>query len=157
MADPTTELRAYFEEYVARFNEALAGPPRPALLEAIAAQYTSTFMAAGPQGVSAGENDAAFLDVLEQGFQQYVAIGTKRMIVLDVHVTPVDARHAMARVDYRASYVRPSDGEAFDLDFDVTYVLQRQERWQVFAFIAGDEEALYREHGLLPDDGTSPD
>lgn len=150
MPDPTTELRAFFEAYTARFNDALEAPSDRALLEEIAAQYTSTFMAAGPQGVSAGENDAAFIDVLEQGYRQYAAIGTRRMAVRGVRVTPIDEQHAMARVAFRASYVRPSDGEAIDLDFEVTYLLQKQDRWQVFAFIAGDEQALYREYGLLP-------
>lgn len=143
----TGELRMFFEVYAQRFNDALDGYPD---FEAIAAQYTSTFMAVGPGGVAAGTNDESFLAALPQGFDQYRAIGTKRMAVLEVAVTPIDELHAMAKVSYQASYVRPRDGKPIDLDFDVTYLLRREGEWQVFAFVAGDEQALYDEHDLRP-------
>ncbi len=153
MQEQTTELRAFFDEYAARFNEALDGSPD---LEAIAAQYTQAFLAAGPSGVTPGQNDAAFVEMLGQLYQRYVAIGTKHMAIRDVAVTPIDAQHAMARVDYRASYVRPSDNEPIEIDFDVTYMIEKQDQWRVFAFVAGDEEGLLREHGLLPtEDGAA--
>jgi len=147
MQDQATELRTFFDEYAALFNDALGGSPD---LEAIAAQYTDAFMGAGPDGVMPGQNDAAFVEMLGQVYERYVALGTKHMAVRDVAVTPIDAQHAMARVDYRASYVRPSDNEPIEIDFDVTYILQKQDRWRVFAFIAGDEQAAYREYGLMP-------
>ncbi len=146
MQEQTTELRAFFDDYVARFNEALDGSPD---LGAIAAQYTDAFLAAGPGGVTPGQNDAAFIEMLGQVYDRYRAIGTERMTVQDVVVTPIDEQHAMARVDFGSRYVRPSDGKPIEIDFDVTYLLERQERWRVFAFIAGDEEGLLREHGLL--------
>ena len=41
--------------------------------------------------------------------------------------------------------------EDIAIDFTVTYLLaSRGESYEIFAFIAGDEMALYREHGLLP-------
>ena len=148
------ELRTFFDQYTARFNEALEGSPD---LDGIAAQYAATFMAAGPQGVAAGQNDGGFLDVLRQGFEQYRRIGTKRMTVRAVEVTAIDGQHALARIAYRASYIRPADGEPIEVDFEVTYLLQHQERWRIFAFIAGDEEALYREYGLMPSDTPPAD
>jgi hypothetical protein len=57
----------------------------------------------------------------------------------------------MARVGYRASYEK-QDGEKIHLDFEVTYMLAaRAESFEIFAFVAGDEMALYRKHGLVPD------
>ena len=38
--------------------------------------------------------------------------------------------------------------------FDVTYMLQRRpDGPRIFGFVAGDEMALYREYGLVDEDG----
>src|SRR5690606_1977130 len=129
----------FFDAYALHFNEALAGR---ADLDAIAAQYTDSFVGAGPAGVSTADNDEGFREVLARGFEAYRAIGTHAMAMRDLVVTPIDDLHTMAKVFYRASYTRPSDSAPIEIDFDVTYVLHRSDRWQVFAFIAGDEQAL---------------
>lgn len=149
--DLIAELRTFFEEYVARFNDALEGRPD---LEGIAEQYTDAFLAAGPTGVMPGQNDEEFVAMLGQVYERYRAIGTQHMAVRDTHVTPIDEQHAMVRVDFHSSYVRQSDQEPVEIDFDVTYLLQRQDRWRVFAFVAGDEEGALREHGLMPEEST---
>ncbi|MCA9877808.1 MAG: hypothetical protein KC442_08500, partial [Thermomicrobiales bacterium] len=75
--------------------------------------------------------------------------------VRGIATTPIDDRHALARVAYRAHYVKPA-GEPVDIDFEVSYVLAaRDETYEIFAFIAGDEQELYRQHGLLPDADAS--
>lgn len=141
------ELRGFFADYVRRFNAALDGR---ADLNEIAAQYTLPFMAAGPDGVSAADSHAEFLEALKHGFEVYRALGTQSMAIRDLDVTSIDDTHSMATVFFRASYVRPSDSAPIEIDFDVTYLLERREQWRVFVFIAGDEQALYEEHGLVP-------
>jgi hypothetical protein len=56
----------------------------------------------------------------------------------------------MAKVSFAASHRK--DGHEIVIRFDVTYVLARLEGgWRIFAYVAGDEMAAYREHGLLPE------
>jgi hypothetical protein len=140
------ELRTFFGEYTRLFNEALGGTPD---LEAITGQYTSSLLAAGPQGVSTAEIGDEFRTVIAQGYEYYRSIGMTQMSLLGVEVTPIDERHALAKVSYRASYIRVSDGQPVDLEFGLAYLLQKQDRWRVFAFIAGDEQAIHEQHGLV--------
>ena len=71
------------------------------------------------------------------------------MSVRRVDVTPIDDRHHMAKVHYRADYQK-TNGEPVSIDFDVTYILQtRDGRSRIFAFVAGDEMGIYRQHGLV--------
>lgn len=54
-------------------------------------------------------------------------------------------------MSYRASYEK-RNGEQIDLDFEVTSMLAtRANSFEIVAFVAGDEMALYRKHGLVPD------
>lgn len=93
--------------------------------------------------------------MLQQGYAFYRRIGTRAMALRDVTTTPIDAAHWLAQVGYRAHYVKP-DGEPLDLDFEVNYMLAaRGDTYEIFAFVTGDEMALYREHGLLPDSDAS--
>ncbi len=40
------------------------------------------------------------------------------------------------------------------IEFDVVYMLQRREGGpKIFAFVAGDEMALYRQYGLVDEEG----
>ena len=64
-------------------------------------------------------------------------------------VTEIDGNHGMARISYSAECIR-RDGENVTIDFDVTYLLQVSDRGPtIFAYIAGDEQAVLREHGLI--------
>lgn len=46
-------------------------------------------------------------------------------------------------------------GVTIEIDFAVTSLLEaRGDFCEIFAFVAGDEIALYRKHGLLPDDSS---
>ena len=102
-----------------------------------------------------GQNDEQFAEMLQQGFAFYRQVGTRAMEVRDVTTTPIDDAHLLARVAYRAHYLKPG-GEPLDLDFEVSYMLaERGETYEIFAFVTGDEMALYREHGLLPEADAS--
>lgn len=142
------KIEQFFRNYVTAFNRSLGEDPA---YEAIRACFAPCFIAAGPTGVKCGQNDETFTEHLEQGYAFYRSIGTRRMILRNVTLTPIDANHQMARIFYSSEYQR-RDGDLVTIDFDVTYLLQiREDRPQIFAYVAGDEQALMREHGLVPD------
>jgi len=141
-------VERFFQGYVEAFNRSLGERVDS---DGIRAHFSSCFVAAGPQGISCGQNDDSFSETLEQGYVFYKGIGTKAMAVLGVATIPIDDRHQMANVTYRATYEKV-DGETLELDFSVTYMLAaREETFEIFAFVAGDEMAHYRKHGLVPD------
>jgi hypothetical protein len=138
----------FFQSYVDAFNRSLG---ERVDVEGIRSHFSDCFVAAGPQGVKCGDNTEEFAETLRQGYAFYTAIGTRAMALRGVTATPIDDLHQMATVDYRATYEKPS-GETVEIDFAVTYFLEsRDESFKIFGFVAGDEMALYREHGLLPD------
>jgi hypothetical protein len=146
MIHPMT-IDEFFAGYVDAFNRSLGDTVDA---EGIRRHFSACFVGAGPYGVQCGQNDASFTEALEQGYAFYRKIGTRAMAVRGITTIPIDDAHTLARVAYRANYEKPG-GEALDLDFDVNYVLAaREETYEIFAFITGDERALYDEHGLLP-------
>ena len=141
-------IPAFFESYADLYNRALAGED---VFEEIMSRFAPRFIAAGPQGVSTGRQGAAFRRTLEKGYRFYREIGTQKMTAKRVEVTPIDASHAMAKVFYCADHLK-QDGSPLRLDFDVTYLLDASTlKPKIFGFVAGDEMALYRQHGLVPD------
>lgn len=138
-------VRRFFDRYADLFNRALAGE---ADMAEVAALYAPAFIAAGPAGVMAGKNDAGFRDVMAQGYARYRAMGTKGMRVRGVGLSPIDAHHGVARVAWTATYARPGRADV-TIDFEVGYLVQLLGGDpQVFGWVAGDEEALLRRHGL---------
>ncbi|MFT3899651.1 MAG: nuclear transport factor 2 family protein [Gordonia sp. (in: high G+C Gram-positive bacteria)] len=140
-----TAVRRLFATYERLTNEALVGE---ADVAALSRCYSTEFIGAGPAGVRTGHNDAEYREVLAQGFAGYRGIGTKSMTVDGIEVTGIDDRHCLARVSWSAVYDR---GEAPDvsIDFDVTYLVQlRDDDAVVFGWIAGDEQAALRDHGI---------
>ncbi len=144
------DLDAFFRAYTDAYNQALTGAPDFAQIRGY---FTDQFLAAGPQGVRTGDNDDGFLAQLQDGYRFYRAIRTQGMTLRRVVATPIDDRHVMARVFYRADYLT-AEGRPVGIEFDVTYLLETfADRPRIFAFIAGDEMALYRRHGLVDDQG----
>lgn len=142
-------IERFFREYVAAFNRSLGETPD---YETILAAFAPCFVGAGPTGVVCGHNDDSFLRILEQGYAFYRSIGTRSMTLLRVDPTPIDANHQMARVFYSSEYERPG-GDRVTIDFDVTYMLHIENAVpRIFAYVAGDERALLREHGLIPEE-----
>ncbi len=140
-----------FRDYVALFNSAITGEVDAG---GIRASYAEYFVSAGAGGaVRGGANDAEYAEVLKQGAGFYRAIGLQGMKLLKVESAPIDVEHDMVRPFFRADY-RKKDGSEVSIEFDVVYMLQRRaEGPKIFAFVAGDEMALYREHGLVDKDG----
>lgn len=138
----------FFQAYADAYNRSLAGEPDET---GIRAAYAAHFVSATPAGVIAGGNDATFGSKLRQMYAFYDGIGASGLVLRDVDARRIDDLHDIARVGWRGEYVRPRDGKTVTIDFEVTYLMQslRAHQPQIFAFVAGDEMAALREHGLV--------
>ncbi|TKT75048.1 hypothetical protein [Aquamicrobium sp. LC103] len=151
MQESTVDYLAHFRRYADAYERSLGDRVEADLIRSFFADDFLALSIAG--GVSHGANDENFAKVLEEGYRFYKAIGTRGMKVEGVETRPIADMHDRVRVYYRAEYQKP-DGAPASIDFDVTYLVQRtKEGAKIFAFIAGDEMALYRKHGLVDEDG----
>ncbi|MEO9337952.1 nuclear transport factor 2 family protein [Mesorhizobium sp. SB112] len=145
-----TDYEAFFQDYVQAFNQSLVEDAS----DFIRASYAEYFVSAGVgEAVQGGANDEKYADILRKGAEFYRALGFRKMSLLEIEVTPIDEGHDMARPFFRADYVR-RDGTPVSIDFDLVYMLQkRADGPKIFAFVAGDEIALYRKYGLVDESG----
>ena len=136
----------FFENYAAAFNRSLGEIVDSA---GLTAAFAHSFIGASPAGLQAGANDESFRAVLHQAYAFYRQIGTREMQMLGVEATAIDALHHMVRVHWRWIGRRKS-GDTAEIDFDVSYLLQTQDDGpRIFAFVSGDEMAVFREHGVI--------
>jgi hypothetical protein len=141
-----TSVRKLFERYERFFMQALGGDMD---MDEVASLYASEFIAATPAGVMTGKNDDQLKQVMAQGYEYYRSIGTKEMRIRNVRVSPIDERHCVAHVAWTATYDRKDKAETA-IDFDVHYFVQTLEGVsKVFGWVAGDEQALLRKHGII--------
>lgn len=145
------DYAAFFDNYVDVFNRSLGKSPD---VDAIRADYAEYFVSAGAGGVvTGGGNDEKYAEVLRKGADFYRGLGLQGMTLIKVEVTPLDPEHDMARPFFRSDY-RRKDGTPVSIEFDVFYMLQRREGGpKIFCCVAGDEKALYRQHGLVDEAG----
>jgi hypothetical protein len=142
----------FFESYANLYNRALAGED---VFSEIQDRFASQFIAAGPTGLSTGKQGGVFRRKLERGYRFYRSIGARRMTARRVEVTPIDHRHCLAKVHYCADHRH--EGRDIAIQFDVSYLLDTTgARPKIFAFVAGDEMAAYKQHGLIPRDPAPP-
>lgn len=135
-----------FDRYERLTNAALAGAPD---MTAVCDLYEDAFIGSSPTGVMAGRKDESFAAHLAAGFAHNREIGARRMEVLAVRVDPIDAIHALAHVDWRASY--DVDGRRTDIDFTNVYLTRLTDgQAKVFGWITGDEAAELSKHGVGP-------
>lgn len=151
----TPDYEAWFRSYTDAYTRSLDGDVE---VDTIRGFFAETVLALGVDGSlnPANTTDTAFADMLVQMYAFYRAIGTRRMSVDRVEVSPLYDNHDRVRVFYRADYQKP-DGGAVTIPFDLVYLVQRRRTGPaIFAFIAGDEMAEYRRHGLVDADGRPP-
>ena len=145
--DELVVIEQFFTEYEAGFNRALA-EPGAVNAETTAAAFADCFIAASPHGVNCGRNDRALLDHVAKGYAFYREIGVKAMRIRVLAPTPLDRWHWGVRVGWASEYEH--DGRTGTIEFEVLYFLQVLDRRpRIFAWIAGDEEEAFREHGLV--------
>lgn len=138
------DVRVLFERYARTFDRGLRG-------EDVAAEtaeyFAPQFIASVPAGVYTGANGEPLREAVADGFQRYRALGTQAMLLGDVRVVPIDERHAIAFVAWTATYEKA--GAAIAIPFTNCYFLRLDERLRIFGWVAGDEEAALREHGIV--------
>jgi hypothetical protein len=141
------QLTRFFHDYAAAFNRSLGASVDA---QAIMAAYGDCFISAGPQGVECGRNGDEFRKVLHDMYAFYKRIGMQRMSVREIDATMIDERHMLARVHWSADYEK-HDGTPVSIQFGVSYLMQRLpgKAAKILAFVAGDEMAALRQHGLI--------
>jgi hypothetical protein len=141
-----TSVRKFFERYENFFNRSLGGDMD---MNEVAALYAPEFIAASPSGVMTGKNDDQLKQVMAQGYARYRAMGTRKMRMRNVRVSPLDDFHCIAHVAWTATYAR-KDQPDLDIDFDLHYFVQKLgEEPKVFGWVSGDEQALLKKHGII--------
>ena len=139
------DVEQFFHRYAVAFNDGLEGSLDK---EALRSLYSTQFIAAGPQGVLAGDNDDAFGDRLSKGYERYRQIGTRAMTVTAVEVHPIDETHCLAHVGWNSEFEK--DGRQIDVPFTNTYLLEQNDgKLKTFGWITGDEVQLLKDHGLM--------
>ncbi len=139
-------VRKLFERYESFFKRSLSGDIDH---DEIASLYASEFIAASPTGVTTGKNDDQLKQVMAQGYAHYRAIGTKDMRIRNVRLSPMDEHHCVAHVAWTATYARQDQADVA-IDFDVHYFVQKLDgEPKVFGWVAGDEQALLKKHGIV--------
>lgn len=139
-------VRDLFARYEKFFHQALAGD-----LDAdqLAALYATDFIAASPAGVRAGHNDQTLLRAMAQGYDWYRKIGTTGMRIRSIRLDPIDPLHCLAHIGWSATYTRPDLPET-TVDFELHYLVQVIDGVaKVFGWVAGDEQTLLRQHGII--------
>lgn len=149
-----TDHNDFFRRYADAYNRSLGDRVDTT---AIRSFFAETVLALATGGtVNAAANDESMDALLQQMYSFHKAIGTRRMALDHVEVAALAEGHDRVRVFYRAEYQK-KDGSRLTIPFDVLYLVQRRDQGpKIFAFVAGDEMALYRQHGLVDDKGNPP-
>jgi hypothetical protein len=142
-------IEQFFNNYAAQVNAGIDDSPEQDK-QAAAAVFADCFIGASPQGVFCEQNGEKLLEHMTTTWEYYRSIGTRGMHLVSVDYRPLDALHGIAEVNWRADYIK-KDGSALELEFRVIYLLQELpgSEPKVFAFITGDEQQAYRDHGLI--------
>lgn len=139
-------IESFFNDYAARFNEAVAGKETDA--SETARCFADYFVESSPAGVIGGKNDDSFKEKIPEGYAHYKDIGITAMNILSKEISIIDEFHAMAKIHWQSVY-RKKDGKEGVIEFDVTYFLNTKDGVKIFAYVTGDEQAALKEHGLI--------
>tara|TARA_R100000365_G_scaffold2579_1_gene8073 strand:+ start:1980 stop:2417 length:438 start_codon:yes stop_codon:yes gene_type:complete len=139
------EVEQFFQQYALAFRDGLDGTLD---IEALRSLCSTQFIAAGPHGVMAADNDDAFAAQVLRGYEQYRQIGTKAMTVVSIDVHQIDETHCVARVRWNSEYEK--DGRHIEIPFTNSYLLEQcHGKLKVFGWITGDEIQLLKDNGLM--------
>jgi len=142
------KVEIFFDRYAATYARALAD--KPGVDKALAAAFADYFVESSPAGVHGGKNGLVFRLMAMRGFARYRKIGVESMAVDTLEITPLDDLHAMARVMWDSRTRRRSDGRMVRIRFAHYYFLAlARGRPRIFAYVATDERAILKKHGLL--------
>lgn len=147
MAQP--DYRAVFSRYADALNRSLAGSDE---IDAIRQFYAETSLALGTDATLKAAANEELGTILAHVHDFYVRVKVQSMAVERVEVSELAARHDRVQVHFVARYL--VRGEQVAIPFSVTYLCQqRDDGPKIFGFIAGDEMAVLRQHGIIDDNG----
>jgi hypothetical protein len=138
LTEKTAGLEAFFRDYAA----ASMSPDAASL----APFYAGSFIAAGPAGSAAFQNDERFIEWLRGVHDFNANAGMQTLDVVSVHESRISDQYTLATVEWSAGFRSLHDPARFR----ISYLLQLTDRPQVLAYIAHeDQETVMRELGLL--------
>lgn len=148
MRDNGERVRAFFDTYARRFNDALAASPKVDV-KSVRDAFAKYFVGANPKGVRGSRNGFLFGLFLRSGYAHYRKLGCKEMQLRRVDVTGLDDFHALARTHWMSIF-RKKDGSIVEIEFDNIYLLHMSEGGEprIFAWITPDEQRALKEHGI---------
>jgi hypothetical protein len=142
------KVEVFFDRYAATYARALAD--KPGVDKAVAAAFADYFVESSPAGVHGARNGLVFRFMAKRGFARYRKLGVESMTVDALEITPLDGQHAMARVMWDSRTRRRSDGRMVRIRFAHHYLLTLvRGRPRIFAYVATDERAIMKKHGLI--------
>jgi hypothetical protein len=148
MSPLETKVRALFDAYGKRGNDAMQDPPLLDI-EGVVRSFAPYFVESSPRGVMGGANDGAFREMVPKGFAHYRSVGGKHMTIKGLRVIELDRLHAVADVDWQFDYVNKA-GKAGQVTFTNFYFVTIADgSAKVFAYVTPDEEQAMQEHGLV--------
>lgn len=158
MPERIEEIREFFSQYEANFNDALRGnqgedePVDPKQLAKRTAKFFSDcFIGANPRGVACAKNDEELCLNFQRGYDFYRSLGTLSMKISGLKIVLLDDYHAQAIVAWHSTYSKKDEeGNRVVIDFEVIYLLQTITNGpKIFAYITGDEQSALDQRGLL--------
>ena len=145
-SEVTQKIERFFQEYEKRFADGISGKID---VNATVESFAPVFLEAHPHGISCNKNDEKFRANVPKGYDFYRNIGTTKMRIDFLDITPLDDFHYMAKVYWKAYYIR-KDKSLAHIDFSVIYMLQMvQDQPKIFTYITGDEQKVLRDNGLI--------
>ncbi|MFZ6010461.1 MAG: hypothetical protein ACOYXT_08935 [Bacteroidota bacterium] len=147
MSKRKKNIEDFFTEYETNFKDSIAG--RLSDLSGIMQHaFADYIIESTPAGVSCIKNDETFLKKIRQGQDFYRSIGSKAMSIVSKEVTLLDDFHAMVKIYWRYAYEKENRSGA--IDFHTFYFVRAiGSDIKIFGYIAGDEQKVLKEHGLI--------
>jgi hypothetical protein len=141
MSPLETKVRALFDAYGKRSDDALQDPPKEDV-EGVIRSFAPFFVESSP-------NDDQFRQMIPGGFARYRQVGGKHMTIKGIRVIELDRLHAVADVDWQFDYVNKAgkSGQVTFTNFYCVTIAGGEPR--IFAYITPDEEQAMQEHGLV--------
>lgn len=143
-----TMVRALFDAYAKRSDDALKDPPQEDV-DGVVASFAPYFVASSPRGVIGGANDERFRQMVPKGFARYREVGGRHMTIKGLNVIELDHCHAVADVDWDFAYTNKA-GESGHVTFTNFYFITVADgSAKVFAYVTPDEDEAMKAHGLI--------
>lgn len=143
-----TKVRALFDAYAKRADDALRDPPVEDV-DGLVNSFAAFFVESSPKGVVGGANDDTFREMIPKGYANYRAVGGKHMTIKGLKVIELDHCHAVADIDWDFAYTNKA-GQSGHVTFTNFYfVTIVGGSAKIFGYVTPDEEQAMKDHGLI--------